>query len=310
MGGRPTPEVTMRHGRSMLRSALSLAAVVWVATSAAAQMIYRYHGPEASGDDRYGYFWNLLKTALDRTTPRFEPYRLERADQAMNEARQAIALSDGTLTVMLYDGGVRPESRFLPVRIPLDKGLLGYRVFLIRRDRQPEFSRIRTLDDLRKLSVGTGLGWTDTAIWRANGFRVVEGSSYEGLFRMLVAGRFDFVSRSVAEALDECARRSADLPDLQIEQSLCVHVRMPWYFYFPSTGTGKRLAARVEAGLRLMIDDGSLEARFQEKYRPVLAKVNLAGRRVLELDNPLLTPETPPDGSPLWFRPASLAGAR
>ena len=73
------------------------------------------------------------------------------------------------------------------ILIPLDKGLIGYRVFLINKDRQPEFSAITTLEELKHLKVGQGLSWADVEVWRANGFDVIEGSNYNGLFHMVVA---------------------------------------------------------------------------------------------------------------------------
>ncbi len=48
---------------------------------------------------------------------------------------------------------------------------------------------VESLDDLRTFAFGLGLGWVDVGILKSNGFRVVTGSSYEGLFEMLVAGR-------------------------------------------------------------------------------------------------------------------------
>jgi hypothetical protein len=221
----------------------------------------------------------------------------------MTESRQVLALRDGTLTVMLMDAGARLEEEFVPVRIPLDKGLLGYRIFLIHRDRQAEFSRIATLDQLRAMTVGQGLGWTDVQIWRSNGFTVVEGTSYDGLFSMTVGRRFDFFSRGLVEIVGEYQKRAAGMPDLHIEESLCVHFPMPWYFYFARTEAGKRLAARVEAGLRAMIADGSFDANFERQHRDILRRQNLAGRRIFELTNPLLTPETPLGDRRLWYRP-------
>jgi hypothetical protein len=78
------------------------------------------------------------------------------------------------------------------VRLPIDKGLLGYRMFLVREADLPRFATVRTLDDLRKLRVGQGKDWIDVPILRKAGFPVVEGTSYPGLFAMLAAGRFDF----------------------------------------------------------------------------------------------------------------------
>jgi hypothetical protein len=67
----------------------------------------------------------------------------------------------------------------------VDRGLLGYRLLLIRADDQARFAKVRTLDDLRHLRAGLGKGWADVNIFEASGVEVVEGSNYEGLFGML-----------------------------------------------------------------------------------------------------------------------------
>ena len=39
----------------------------------------------------------------------------------------------------------------LPVRIPIRKGILGYRIFLIRKQVREKFAKITTLDELKQL---------------------------------------------------------------------------------------------------------------------------------------------------------------
>lgn len=155
-------------------------------------MLYRYHIPESAQDHRYDYHWALLKLALDQTSAQYGDYQLEPAPLVMSESRQFQALGGPLLSVMISPADIENEKRFLPVRIPLDKGLIGYRVLLIRKERQAEFSRINNLEQLRKLTVGQGRDWRDVRVWQDNGFEVVQGSNYNGLFQMLLSGRFDF----------------------------------------------------------------------------------------------------------------------
>jgi hypothetical protein len=55
-------------------------------------------------------------------------------------------------------------------------------VYLIRKEDQAKFSAIKTLADLRKNTIGQGAGWLDVKILKHNGFNVVTGSDYDGLF--------------------------------------------------------------------------------------------------------------------------------
>jgi hypothetical protein len=51
------------------------------------------------------------------------------------------------------------ERDALPVRIPIRKEILGYRIFLIRQQDRKKLAKITTLDELKQLTVWKGLGW-------------------------------------------------------------------------------------------------------------------------------------------------------
>lgn len=121
----------------------------------AEEMVYIYHKPESKEDVRYNYQWELLKAVLERTKDKYGPYVMKPSDMVMNEKRQLAALKEGEkLTIMINPANTEYENILTPVRIPLDKGLIGYRVFLINKNDQPKFTAIKTLDELKKLSVG------------------------------------------------------------------------------------------------------------------------------------------------------------
>jgi hypothetical protein len=149
--------------------------------------------PESSGDTRYDYYWKLLAQALAVTEGQFGPYDLRVATAAMNEARSLRELEIGSrrITILVHGNIADYEQRLLPIRFPLDKGLLGYRVFLMREQAQPELDTVNSLEALRRFRIGQGQGWGDVVILRHAGLTVVEGGSYDGLFSMLSAGRFE-----------------------------------------------------------------------------------------------------------------------
>jgi len=195
------------------------------------------------------------------------------------------------------------EKTLIPIRIPVDRNLGGYSVFLIRRDQLPRFANIKTLDDLRRFRWGVGLGWIDVDILRHSGFTVVTGSSYEGLFEMLSNRRFDVFLRASVEVLDEYDQRKAALPDLFIEPSLILYYPLPMYFWFPRTAEGRRLAMRAEEGMRMMIADGTYDRIFDKYQRWKIERLHLKERRVFCIDNPNVGPETPFADKRLWFDP-------
>jgi hypothetical protein len=219
-------------------------------------------GPESPGDKRDDYYWQLLDIALKRTIPRWGDYRIVGAPM-MNGLRAVEQLEFNKLNIIARTTAQQLEVSLRPIRIPLDKGLLGYRVFLIRREMQRRLDRVRTLEDLKQFSIGqTDDYWTDVAILRNSGFKVVAGDRYEGLFSMLSAGRFDLFSRSVAEVADELQTRQQQFPDLVIEQGLLLYYPMPRYFFVRRDAAGEQLALRIEDGFNMMIKDGSFDRMF------------------------------------------------
>jgi hypothetical protein len=271
--------------------------------SHAEPMRYIYPPPLSASDTRYNYHWELLRAALEKTKGKYGPYVIGH-EMIMNERRQMQALASGQITVMVQAASRQFEHEFTPVRIPLDKGLIGYRVFLIDKADQPKFTAVKTLDDLRKFTVGQGAGWQDGQVWRANGFRVVEGESYDGLFGMLLSHRFDFFSRGIVEVIDEYQKRKDKMPQLHIEETICVYYPWPFYFYFPKTEYGRKLAARVQEGLLAVFADKSVFNPLFLKYHGAALKMHdLKYRKLFVLKNPLLSPETPLNDKRLWYDP-------
>lgn len=187
------------------------------------------------------------------------------------------------------------------MRIPVDKGLAGYRVMLIRKEDIPLFATIRTLDELRQFSFGLGLGWSGVDMLKNSGFKVITGSSYDGLFAMLLHQRFDAFARGAVEILDEYDARNKIMPDLYIEPNIILYYPLPMYFWVVKTDNGKQLAVRVEKGMWMMINDGRYDRIVEEYQGEKIARLKLNQRNIFTINNPLLVPETPFSNKRLWF---------
>jgi ABC-type amino acid transport substrate-binding protein len=267
-------------------------------------MTYIYNAPESSIDVRYNYHWEILRTALEKTSSKYGNYKMKKS-KVMSEKRQAFELinATGELTIMYLD--VKPdfENKLIGIHIPVDKNLVGYRLFLIRKERKDDFRNIKTLNDLYKFTYGLGLDWIDVGIMQKSGFNVVTGSSYDGLFEMLENKRFDIFSRAAVEILDEVEQRKITMPDLVIEDSICLFYPLPMYFWFSKTEIGKRLAARAEEGMRIMIEDGTYDKIFDKYQQRKIEKLHLKDRKIFRINNPYLGTETPFADKKLWFNP-------
>lgn len=234
------------------------------------------------------YVIELLNEALARA-PGAEPDHLRWVETRMNQDRAFALLRSQELDLYWSMTSAAREQGVIPVRIPLMKGLLGSRLLIIRTDSLGKFEQIKTLDDLKKnVSIGQGLDWPDTTIKTAAGLRVVTSSSYETLFRMLKARRFDAISLGANEIDDELARQHD--PELVIEKNIAIAYPAPVFFFVAPNR--KALAERIEKGLHLMIEDGSFNAIFDKRWSKSLIANNLKNRLVFQLPNPLLSPQT------------------
>ena len=127
---------------------------------------------------------------------------------------------------------------------------------------------------------------------------------------MLVARRFDVFLRAAVEVIGEYEERRAAMPDLWIEQSICLYYPLPMYFWFGKSPTGRKLAQRAEEGMRLMIADGTYDRIFTEYQDDKIQRLNLKGRKLFRINNPNLGPETPFADQRLWFDPQTYRPAR
>jgi len=260
-----------------------------------------YPAPESPQDVRDNDLVEILHSALEHTVASYGPYRLRPSHLAMNEARQLVMLSNGgELNITWSSTSDEKERTLLAIRIPLRKGLLGYRIALIAKSQQPVFDLVQSADDLTKLVVGQGIGWGDAGLYNRDGFKVVT-ANYDQLFRMTAAKRFDFFPRGIGEIFKEYDTQAPMVANLAIEQHLLIVYPWPYYFFFKKSDTA--LAGRIEAGLRAMLKDGSYDAIFEKYNRADIERANLKNRRIIRINNPFLPKDTPLDDPTLWFDP-------
>ena len=261
---------------------------------AAAEVVVRYPRPESVGDERSHYTQRLLELALQRA---YITYRVEQHPVRMLQGRALVRLRNGDgIDVVSTMTSAEREANFLPIRIPLDKGLIGWRLLLINKSLAARLKPVRSLDDLKLLTAGQGSDWPDTAIMRANGLNVYGTSNYEALFSMLESERIDYFPRAVTEIWTEY---SLYRERLAVEPS--VVLRYPTAIYFFVRQGNTQLAADITAGLEEMISDGTFEKLFQDYYGDVIRKSALKERRILDLKNPLMPKGMPVARKNLWF---------
>ena len=282
--------------RNLLGGLLALAMAPARAATAVRYPLSEPQGNVGREDPQQYYPVRLLRAALDRAGP---DYLLEPTAQMMRQNRAVAELQNARAIEVLWTmTSHQREQGLLPVRVPLDRGLIGWRLLLIRKSDAARFAAIRSAAELRSLQALQGHDWPDTEILRANHYKVQTSSDYAGMFKMLASGRVDYFPRSVIEIWSE-AEAFAD-QGLIVAPGLALHY--PSAFYYFVNRARMRLAADIQRGLENMLADGSYERLFQDYFGETLRRSALPTRQVFELHNPLLPEATPVSRRELWYR--------
>lgn len=253
-------------------------------------------------DSRYAYRTQLLQLILNKTLAE-GGYRLTPLYTDVTPDRGLALLQSGRIDVVSLPATPERERLYRAVPEDIMRGLLGYRVLLIRKERQAEFAAITSLDGLRKMRLGFGSQWADFPILEHNGLTVVGNPHYPSLFGMLEKGRFDAFPRGLNEAWREQEEHTAELPELAVESELLLYYPYPVYFFVQRDDMA--LASRLQRGLERAIQDGSMRTLFLQHHATLFKQAGLAHRRLILLENPFLPADfRSPDTS--WWLPSSL----
>lgn len=273
---------------------LTISGISQTASAAVWNIVY----PRAlvEGDVRNDYPVALLTLALNKTGVR---YQLTPSDRIMLQGKALRQLRENrTVNVVWSMTDVQREVDLLPIRIPIHKGLIGWRVFLIHQEKQTRFANINSLEALQELVPVQGEDWPDTKILQSNGFDVETSPNYLQSFDIVSRAQADFFPRSVIEVLSELEMDMIDRT-IVLEQNLAVHYPSAMYFFV--NRANPTLAKLIKTGLERAQQDGSYDALFDANYRPMLEKLNLTERQVYKLENPFMTDKTPLDQPEYWY---------
>lgn len=251
--------------------------------------------PKSSDDWRAAYPLALLTRALELSGGN---YQLVAGLEDVPKARNFLNLSQNHGVDVIWSmTSQEREQEHLPIRIPLNRGLMGYRVALVRTQDQNLLADVSSLADLKKFTAGQMYVWSDTKILTSQGLVVVPGSGYTALFRMLVAGRFDFFPRSVIEVGQELELNA----HMGISLDSHILIRYPAALYFFVNKKDVVLAQDIEKGLELMLANGEFLQLFNHYFGALIEQLKLESRTPIDLENPFLPEQTPLCRRELWW---------
>jgi hypothetical protein len=235
------------------------------------------------------YYLALLTLALEHSKSEFGEYELKKAVQPMFQERAILEVENNkNLSVVWTMTSELREQKLNPVRIPILRGLGGYRIFLIKEKQQEKFYNITSKQQLQELYAGQGHDWPDSAILSDNSYHLVTGPGHKILFNMLQYGRFDYMPRALHEAWNE----AKIFDGLEVELSIALHYPSPYYFFV--SNDNPILSKRIELGLI----KAEKEGRFQHLFNThaitqnMLTSAKLHERKVFHLKNSFLSKES------------------
>ena len=260
----------------------------------------RYLPPEFDGDQRSEYYYDLLELALMKTVDQYGAYELVPATGSYTQREGLIAMRKGAVDVVHTMTSGPREMVFRPVRVPLLKGLIGYRLLMVQEGKENILAGNPTEAGARSLTYLQGADWPDTEILKKNDFEVITREEYRDLIPALKNGEASAFPRSVLEIFNEIEKTEG----VAIERRIAL--QYPTAMYFFTNKTNKELADRIETGLNMAIRDGSFNEIFARYYSEDLEKAKLDGRTIIELNNPLLPEDTPLSDQQYWISKKGL----
>jgi hypothetical protein len=227
------------------------------------------------------FYEQALRLALEKTSHAAEHIQFDYHTLDVKRERARLLVKKGTLDIIWSSSNKKREAELMPVKFNLIRGINEYRLLLIRADDQARFDKIKNLTDLQQFRIGSGTHWSDTEIYRFNGLPLMTSYSYASMFRMLGVKRFDYMARSIQEVNYELEHYGK--LGLAIEKNLAIHYPQPIYFFV--SNENRALAERIQRGLEMARDDGSLDALFFSipNFRQAWEQLQQLNRKVIEL---------------------------
>lgn len=246
---------------------------------------------------RDDYLHKLIEMALLKSG---EPFQVEPVNlNPVTESRSIHYLQSGAYTIHWLNTSKQLEDKLLPVRIPLFKGLIGWRLMFVRNSDKQLFKHITTPNQLTKYTFLQGYDWPDTQLLIENSFQVVTSTDFDNLPRMLVRHRGDVFPRSILEIWDEL--NFYEDMDIVVETNLVLKYPAAYYFFVDKKNTALRDA--MEKGLNASIEDGLFDQLFISYFGDMIKRANLKKRTVINLNNTNMSEKTPFHRKELWFVP-------
>ncbi len=221
----------------------------------------------------------------------------------VNQERAKTQLADGSIDV--FDTGPSKEldSQFETIYRPMDRGILGWRLFIINKENAPKFANVKTINDLKAYKAGQGTGWGDIKTLEAAGISVMTATTIKDLVKMVEGKRFDFFPLGANEVYGLLEKFGAGSTTTEVEKSLTLVY--PWARFFYVKKGNEKLKAEITKGLDIALADGSLQSLLNSHpmFKDAFTTANLSSRTVIKIESPNLPAGFSSIPKEWWFNP-------
>ena len=211
------------------------------------------------------------------------------ASEDMEQGDAFDALVKGEIDIIVTSATSEREKKAKLIHVPLDRGLLGFRLCLVHKD-SDVFFWISDVQEFitNEITIGVGEFWADRIIFEQNNFATVTSSTFSELFSMLAAKKFDCFSRSVNEISNELREHKA--LDIKIEPKIVIiYPNADFIFVNPHK---PELLLRFTQGMDLAIQNESYFQIFDTFFGNVLEQHQIYERRLIFLQRDNISEKT------------------
>ena len=279
------------------RLLMSILAILWGGTCVAQIIEIRHPVPQETQDPQRSYFIQLMALAFSKVgiEPSFRSVSL-----SLSQERQLLSLNGNQIDVMWTMTSEEREQIALPIRVPIMKGLLGYRVLMIHRSNIDSISNVSSIGGLKGFVGIQGHDWPDTKILRDNGLTIKTSQWFPDMYRQLAKKKVDYFPRGILEFSGELDKFSYE--DLMALPNQAIYY--PTALYYFVSNANEKLGRMLEKGLKVAVKDGSFDRLFYEfpDHAKALDQFDYKNARVYQLENSYLPKSTPLDKSDFWIK--------
>ena len=288
----------------MIFRLISLLMIFITISISAEQSSVRVLGPQSKENVSHDYFYQLLERSIKLGSSKHIALKPLDAT-SLTQGRTLQLLAKKYLDVYWTGTTIEREKQFYAVKIPLMKGLLGYRVSIIKKPNLSTFTTISEKDFKQKIACQAS-HWPDTKILDYNQYKINPVVHYNVMFEMVSKNRCDYFPRAIFEGYGELEVAQKKFDDLIILDDVLLYYPFPIYFFVNKENAA--LGHIIENGLEQMIDSGELDTFMRNHYvtSHAFPMEKWKSKRIFHLENPFLPETTNIENSRYWIAPLKL----